>query len=117
MKIEIEANDINRLSHTAMASFFKEQAERFESTTYKGVEFDEIQDGRMSFWTEGYLNAVIIYNWFTAKGYRCAILGDTAEDYDYAVWVDRDCGEYFDMILNANDIEWINQENNNERIK
>ena len=74
MKIEIEANDINRLSHTAMASFFKEQAERFESTTYKGVEFDEIQDGRMSFWTEGYLNAVIIYNWFTAKGYRCAIL-------------------------------------------
>ena len=88
--------DVNKMAHTACLGFWKEQEHRFEVVKNKDYpEFNEDNPGSSGifFFTDRYLEANIIYNWYISTfGVPCAILWDlafdpTQEDGSYCVWV------------------------------
>ena len=88
--------DVNKMSHTVCLGFWKEQEHRFEVVKNKDYpEFNEDNPGSSGifFFTDRYLEANIVYNWYISTfGVPCAILWDlafdpTQEDGSYCVWV------------------------------
>ena len=88
--------DVNKMSHTSCLGFWEEQEDRFEVVKNKDYpEFNEDNPGSSGifFFTDRYLEANIIYNWYISTfGVPCAILWDlafdpTQEDGSYCVWV------------------------------
>ena len=88
--------DVNKMSHTVCIGFWKEQEHRFEVVKNKDYpEFNEDNPGSSGifFFTDRYLEANIVYNWYISTfGVPCAILWDlafdpTQEDGSYCVWV------------------------------
>ena len=88
--------DVNKMSHTSCLGFWKEQEQRFEVVKNKDYpEFNEDNPGSSGifFFTDRYLEANIIYNWYISTfGVPCAILWDlafdpTKEAGSYCIWV------------------------------
>ena len=88
--------DVNKMAHTVCIGFWEEQEHRFEVVKNKDYpEFNEDNPGSSGifFFTDRYLEANIIYNWYISTfGVPCAILWDlafdpTQEDGSYCVWV------------------------------
>lgn len=93
MKLEIDAKDLKLLSHTSCQSFLQEQRYRFEETTYKGEQFKNCTDDKTLKFTDTYLEALIIYQ-FWNRFYKCAILWDMDDDWHWVVWIDYDWNDY-----------------------
>jgi hypothetical protein len=107
MELRIDAQDVKYFYHTGSKSFFQEQKYRFEETTYKGVPFNQCKDGRVALFTTTFVDALVIYNWFTKKGYQSAILADADGDFDWVVWIDKDPDDYMNR---SNDTSWYAEE-------
>ncbi len=97
MELILNQEDVDMLGGSWSNSFAQAQADRFEKHTYKGVPFEEVEDGKLFIHCDAYLNALITYNWYTGKGYRSAILYDTSDDWEHVVWVNMTLEEWSEV--------------------
>jgi hypothetical protein len=91
ISLRFTMEEIDKLSHSNCGSFLTEQFDRldFESSDLTLKAIQELDDPKTCsfYFTNDFLHAKVIAEYFKAQGEQTAIFFDTYSENDYVIWV------------------------------